>query len=427
MSFTTSILFFHHLMMLHSGGNLVTTTIYKILEHNHPHLPTAQSCSPPPPLPLPLALVLSYPALDFNFTSWMTPSNLRVLRAEHEKSTTSLSSLLSQQKDHFAKKSPLSVVEDVRERRHQRQRSWAGRLLSASNVVGPLSPVTKKGGVIWGGGDEEGKSKKSLNRSRSGSNGAVERSPVAPRDAPSVASVVGGTMDSGNGSVITSPTGTSTPTPIGTPTPRQMTSKGPTSFRARLLSRVNEVNDLAIDTGVIAGNSPPPAGTSSGVVHGYSNGSRPNMLSFLSSSQNHPQQQQQQSGANGGEVFSSDGEDDNRHYHHHSPSRKSKSPPEEADDEEGNSSDDDDVYGRYSRMEDKDKPLSARVLYSDGENGPDGRETNEGGREVKGKKVPIGTRLTMTSRTAFFTDRIISPSMVSTTAFVCKEGRFVDN
>src|SRR5258708_329165 len=218
-------------MMLHSGGNLVTTTIYKILEPNHPHIhprnvststsgannssTTTQSRSPPPPLPLPLALVLSYPALDFNFTSWMTPSNLRVLRAEHEKSTTSLSSLLSQQKDHFAKKSPLSVVEDVRKRRHHGQRSWAGRLLSASN----------------------------------------------------------GTL-------------------IGTPIPRQMTSKGPTSFRARLLSRVNEVNDLAIDTGVIAGNSPPPAGTSSGMVNGYSNGSRPNMLSFLSSSQNHPQQQQ---------------------------------------------------------------------------------------------------------------------------------------
>ena len=39
---------------------------------------------PPQPLPLPVALVLNYAALDFNFTSWMTPGNLRVLRIETE-------------------------------------------------------------------------------------------------------------------------------------------------------------------------------------------------------------------------------------------------------------------------------------------------------------------------------------------------------
>lgn len=33
--------------------------------------------------------------------------------------------------------------------------------------------------------------------------------------------------------------------------------------------------------------------------------------------------------------------------------------------------------------------------------------------ETKSKKVPIGTRLTMTSRVGYFQDRIISPSMVS--------------
>src|SRR6202012_1225143 len=33
-------------------------------------------------LKLPLALVLNYPALDFNFTSWMSEDHLKVLRAE---------------------------------------------------------------------------------------------------------------------------------------------------------------------------------------------------------------------------------------------------------------------------------------------------------------------------------------------------------
>ena len=336
------------------------------------------------------------------------------MRAEHEQSTTSLSSLLSQQKDHFAKKSPLSVVEDVKERRHKRQISWAGRLLSASNVVGPLSPVTKRGGGNLGEVDEEGRWKSPI-RSRSGSKGA-EKSPVTQRGAPHVGGGSGNGNGSGAGSASVTP-GTSTPIPIGTSTPRQSTSRGATSFRARLLGRVSEVSDLAIDTGVAGGSAPAAAGTSSsGTVNGgNSNGSRPNMLSLLSSSK--------QQGNGGGEIFSSDGEDgDDRSHHqrqHHtfsSSSKKSKSPPEEADDEEGNSGDDDDddhLHNRYSRMEDKDKPLSARVIYSDGENGPDEREENGSGKETKGKKVPIGTRLTMTSRTAFFTDRIVSPSMVS--------------
>jgi len=39
---------------------------------------------PSTPLPLPVAVLLSYPALDFNFTSWMTPTHLKVLREETE-------------------------------------------------------------------------------------------------------------------------------------------------------------------------------------------------------------------------------------------------------------------------------------------------------------------------------------------------------
>ncbi|KIJ49651.1 hypothetical protein M422DRAFT_74669 [Sphaerobolus stellatus SS14] len=81
-----------------AGANIAVSMMYKILEH-------------PLPLPRPVAIALAYAALDFNFTSWMSPANLRVMRAEQ--STTNLAGL-AEQKDHFSHKSPLSVVNDVR-------------------------------------------------------------------------------------------------------------------------------------------------------------------------------------------------------------------------------------------------------------------------------------------------------------------------
>lgn len=74
-------------------------------------------------VPRPLALQLNYAALDFNFTSWMSPQNLRVLQSE--KSTGSLSGLI-EQKDHFKHVSPLSMVGDRKTLR--RQRSWRDAL-----------------------------------------------------------------------------------------------------------------------------------------------------------------------------------------------------------------------------------------------------------------------------------------------------------
>lgn len=67
-------------------------------------------------LPTPLALVLNYAALDFNFTSWMTPQNLRVLQTEQSSGHLSL---LPDQKDHLRHVSPLSMVGDRRPRRRR--------------------------------------------------------------------------------------------------------------------------------------------------------------------------------------------------------------------------------------------------------------------------------------------------------------------
>lgn len=70
----------------------------------------------------PAALVLNYAALDFNFTSWMTPANLRVLRSAQ--SAGDLAAGVAA-RDHFAKASPLSMVSERSPRANlRRRRSW---------------------------------------------------------------------------------------------------------------------------------------------------------------------------------------------------------------------------------------------------------------------------------------------------------------
>lgn len=74
-------------------------------------------------VPHPLALQLNYAALDFNYSSWMTPENLRVLQSEQ--SAGHLPGL-AEQKDHFKHVSPLSMVGDRKPLR--RRRSWRDAL-----------------------------------------------------------------------------------------------------------------------------------------------------------------------------------------------------------------------------------------------------------------------------------------------------------
>ncbi|KAJ7594288.1 Alpha/Beta hydrolase protein [Mycena floridula] len=95
-----------------AGATLAVNVVLRILEHNaiQPNSLTL--------LPLPRALVLNYAALDFNFTSWMSPENLRVLQSEQS------SGLL---KDHLKNVSPLSMVGDnkpPRGKRLKRRTSW---------------------------------------------------------------------------------------------------------------------------------------------------------------------------------------------------------------------------------------------------------------------------------------------------------------
>jgi len=126
----------------------------KIVEHNTSSTTTV----PLPPIPPPLSLVLNYAALDFNFMSWMSPANLRVLRSEQSSGNLPGIQELAMQKDHLGHVSPLSMVGGKRPGRHgknrlQRQPSWrdtirgltysgeeekeARRLTSRATAMGP--------------------------------------------------------------------------------------------------------------------------------------------------------------------------------------------------------------------------------------------------------------------------------------------------
>lgn len=86
-------------------------------------------------VPQPLALVLNYAALDFNFTSWMSPANLRVLQSEQSSGHIPG---LAEQKDHFGHISPLSMVGD---RKVRRRRSWRDTLRNLASPTNERPPI----------------------------------------------------------------------------------------------------------------------------------------------------------------------------------------------------------------------------------------------------------------------------------------------
>lgn len=118
--------------MFNSGATLVVCVMVKILQYNAA-LPAGEAR-----LPAPLSLVLNYPLLDFNFTSWMSPDNLRVLRTEQ--STGDLPGMreLALQKNHLQHISPLSMVGDHRMRKNK---SWKDAL---QDLVGRSEDVPSK-------------------------------------------------------------------------------------------------------------------------------------------------------------------------------------------------------------------------------------------------------------------------------------------
>lgn len=76
----------------------------------------------------------------------------------------------------------------------------------------------------------------------------------------------------------------------------------------------------------------------------------------------------------------------------------------------------------YEPLMDHERPILERVRTSESLHKHDQavlREAVDADQKylLNAKKVPMGTRLTMTSRTGYFQDRIISPSMVGSLYF----------
>jgi acetyl esterase/lipase len=78
-----------------AGASVAANVVFKIIEHNE------NPANRVTILPQPIALVFNYAALDFNFTSWMTPDNLRVLRTEESSGSLPGLKELAAQKDHL--------------------------------------------------------------------------------------------------------------------------------------------------------------------------------------------------------------------------------------------------------------------------------------------------------------------------------------
>ncbi|TFK26526.1 alpha/beta-hydrolase [Coprinopsis marcescibilis] len=123
-----------------AGGALAVNVIIKIIEMRDSKAPGQTT------LPLPTAAVLSYPALDFNFTSWMTPANLRVLRSEQSSGYLPGLRELAEQKDHLKHVSPLSMVRDSKpfsqRKKLKRRSSWKDTLRGFTSG-GEDNPVPK--------------------------------------------------------------------------------------------------------------------------------------------------------------------------------------------------------------------------------------------------------------------------------------------
>ncbi|KAF8320901.1 alpha/beta-hydrolase [Clavulina sp. PMI_390] len=448
-----------------------------------------------PPLPYPTALVLSYPALDFNFTSWMTKQNLDVLRSEHraqstlaasahdapptrtsstsspsagaslkedervgrrerkkahsrKSSTVNLRALnrMAEQKDHMGHKSPLATFRDVKTR-------TTVASTSTSDTINPTPIPTAEddrgnsGEVVMGV-----KRKRTWSQSLTG----AVKSLAAPLS-PVISSSSHKTSSSSENSSSTANSGSTSTTKVSASTPSRPSS-GPraASFRTRLRDHVSsELGSLEVNTSDLTPTSAPP----------------PNVFRFpppTRSLSSHPSSEGASANATPGGVDADDEDDD------------------------GDLDDIPEAERIYYRLAEKDKPLSARVLYGSeaepemgefsappsnsasqfglglGSSSASGAAVplqgspapmsnsvsvsfspdlptpgeperhqaefawevvNMGSEEraaadaaaVAGgakKKVPIGTRLTMTSRAGFFQDRVVSPSMMRAMAIL---------
>ncbi|KAF9454042.1 alpha/beta-hydrolase [Macrolepiota fuliginosa MF-IS2] len=108
-----------------AGGTLAVNVVTKIVELRSGMIKIRGIQS----LPLPTGMVLTYAALDFNFGSWMSADQLRILRTEQSSNNIPGMREFAAQKDHLHHVSPLSMVPDRKHKRHSKKRSnWKDTL-----------------------------------------------------------------------------------------------------------------------------------------------------------------------------------------------------------------------------------------------------------------------------------------------------------
>ncbi|TFY71176.1 hypothetical protein EVG20_g1821 [Dentipellis fragilis] len=128
-----------------AGATILIGALNELLEHPlgavDPASPLPRASSVPlRPLPLPVAIVLNYAALDFNFTSWMSPKHLRILLEETEADETRAQgrtpSILGRRSSSYLYKS--DEEEDERE-------DWASEIRGAKDHLAHISPLAVVG------------------------------------------------------------------------------------------------------------------------------------------------------------------------------------------------------------------------------------------------------------------------------------------
>lgn len=527
-------------------------------------------------LPLPTALVLAYPALDFNFTSWMTKEHLEVLRTEHRAQTiqsrvassaqlgfdiaaansgvprqssfstptptirsrtnsvTNLRVLrnLAEGKDHLAHKSPLAVVRDVKPNdlaaagpfpaedgggegdgeqgigSMRRKKSWRASISGGFKkglelASAPLSPVL---GRSAGNGDDASSTTNGTMRVKQRRK-REERMRAVAAKGPATNAVGHYSHPSPSTTLKIAPphivpllpsppkSPDSTPATTNTRSP----PPSPSAFTSRMRGRVSKLGNLGINTRVTVDGPNSEAEVPGADVNGIST---PDAETGTSSILPNSSVSERGLGAadrtpqvNGYVVTDSVTSSSS-----FNPDVEESSADDEGDLDEEEDDDERKEERDYLPLQDKDKPLSARVLcpsdeeqqhFNDGgsskrashdrrsrsdvtwaatasasamkprgstgrglaprfadeltasplpASSPAGADANyisfervaapsvvqnartevveddargSGTVAAVRKKVPIGTRLTMTSRAGYFQDRIVSPSMVS--------------
>ncbi|WVQ98635.1 hypothetical protein IAU59_005765 [Kwoniella sp. CBS 9459] len=289
-----------------AGGNICATIMLRILEH-------------PTGIPKPISMILAYPCLDFNYTSWMSPTNLRVLRTEQ--SEVNIPGF-KHGKDHLRHKSPLSVVDDVEIKRRRavngrrRERSWTAKLSDKLPAI--MSPIEEKHRPSPGNGG-----------SRSSPATPASRVKSLPR---SMSAKLTGWLSGGNGNH----TGSATPSVDGDDEDNEHVSER---------SEDEEEDDEDENVGT-------------------------------------------------------EGKPDPRPEYERSLADRVKTPAEERQF----------ILTPVDSPKELDRQLTEEVASKE--------ESVDQIVVKKRKKMPIGTRLTMTSRVGYFQDRIISPSMMRAMAIL---------